>query len=63
MVKIVVDHAKCVGDPDRICVEMCPTQVLRVNELQKLEIANEENCIMCRTCQVNCPRQAIEILA
>ncbi|MEM4704755.1 MAG: 4Fe-4S binding protein [Candidatus Bathyarchaeia archaeon] len=62
MVKIVVDYAKCVGDPYRLCVEICPAAVFIIKKTGKPEIANEENCTMCRACQVNCPKQAILIL-
>jgi 2-oxoglutarate ferredoxin oxidoreductase subunit delta len=62
MVKIVIDYAKCVGDADRICVEICPVSIFRNNKSDKPKIVNEENCIMCRTCEVNCPEQAIKIL-
>ncbi|HVP26133.1 MAG TPA: 4Fe-4S binding protein [Candidatus Bathyarchaeia archaeon] len=62
MVKIVVNYAKCVGDTHRICVEICPVSVFRIEKSEKPEVVNEVNCIMCRTCQVNCPTQAIEIL-
>jgi NAD-dependent dihydropyrimidine dehydrogenase PreA subunit len=62
MVKIVINYAKCVGDADKICVEICPVSVFRNKKSGKPEVVNEKKCIMCRTCQVNCPSQAIEIL-
>jgi 2-oxoglutarate ferredoxin oxidoreductase subunit delta len=62
LVKIVVDYAKCKGDPHRICVEICPASVFRVRDTGKPQIVKEENCIMCRTCEVNCPSQAITIM-
>jgi len=62
MVKIVIDYAKCVGDADRICMEICPVSIFRDGKSKKPTVVNEESCIMCRTCQVNCPNQAIKIL-
>jgi len=62
MVKIVINYAKCAGDSEKICVEICPASVFRDEKAKKPKIVNEENCIMCRTCQVNCPSQAIKIL-
>jgi len=62
MAKIVIDYSKCVGDHDKICVEICPVSVFRNGKSRKPAIVNEENCILCRTCQVNCPGQAIKIL-
>jgi NAD-dependent dihydropyrimidine dehydrogenase PreA subunit len=63
MVKIIVDHGKCVNDVYRICVEICPVSVFQIEKSGKLKVVNEENCIICRTCQFNCPSQAIEIVA
>lgn len=63
MVKIVIDYAKCVGeDMDKICVEICPFSIFCNEKSAKVEVVNEERCILCRICQVNCPCQAIEIL-
>jgi len=62
MVKVVIDYSKCVEDAEKICVEICPVSVFRRNQSEKPKIVNEENCIMCRTCEVNCPGQAIKIL-
>ncbi|MEM3666574.1 MAG: 4Fe-4S binding protein [Candidatus Bathyarchaeia archaeon] len=63
MVKIRVNYAKCVGETGKICVEICPVSIFRDEGLTKPEIVNEESCIVCRTCQFNCPGQAIEISA
>jgi len=62
MVKIVIDYVKCMREKDKICVEICPASVFREGKAAKPEVMNAENCIMCRTCQVNCPSQAIEII-
>lgn len=42
-----------------ICVEFCPKQVLVVNPIEKVEVAHEENCILCRQCEMRCPDFAI----
>jgi NAD-dependent dihydropyrimidine dehydrogenase PreA subunit len=62
MVRIVIDYDKCAKEKDKICVEICPVSIFRFGKSAKPEAVNVENCIMCRTCQVNCPRQAIEIV-
>jgi len=62
MVKIVIDYTKCVEDFDKVCVEICPVSVFRSEKSGKPRVVNEEKCIVCRACQVNCPCQAIEIL-
>jgi len=62
MVKIAIDYDKCADEKDKICVEICPVAVFRLGKSGRPEIVNVENCIMCRTCQVNCPGQAIGIV-
>jgi 2-oxoglutarate ferredoxin oxidoreductase subunit delta len=61
MVKIKINYIKCVEDPYKICVELCPVSIFQNEKLEKPKVVNEEKCILCRTCQVNCPNQAIEI--
>lgn len=48
MVKIVIDSAKCLREKEKICVEICPATVFREGKKSKPEIANVENCIVCR---------------
>jgi len=62
MVKILIDNAKCIRDAAKICVEICPVSVFQNEKSKKPKIVNEKNCILCRTCEVNCPGQAITIL-
>jgi len=62
MVKILIDYSKCTGNREKLCVEICPVSVFREEKHGKLVVVNEENCILCRTCQFNCPKQAIEVL-
>lgn len=62
MVKIRVNGAKCVKEKEKICVDICPVSVFRLGKSSEPEIVNVEGCILCRTCVVNCPGQAIELL-
>ncbi|MDH7564101.1 MAG: 4Fe-4S binding protein [Candidatus Bathyarchaeota archaeon] len=62
MAKVVVNHAKCVKEQELLCVDLCPVSVFQVKKNTKALVVHEEKCIMCRTCQVNCPGQAIEII-
>jgi len=62
MVKIKIDYAKCAKEKEKICVELCPFSVFSFEKTLKPRVVNAESCTMCRTCQVNCPTQAIEIL-
>lgn len=44
-----------------VCVALCPKQVLALNERQKSEPRNAENCIGCKTCENVCPDLAITV--
>jgi NAD-dependent dihydropyrimidine dehydrogenase PreA subunit len=63
MVKVQIDYSKCTGNGERLCVEICPVSVFNEKKSGKPEVVNVENCILCRTCQVNCPSQAILVLS
>ena len=62
MVKIKIDHAKCVKEKDKLCLELCAFSVFSYEETRGPKVVNAEGCTLCRACQVNCPGQAIEIL-
>ena len=65
MVKVTVDHTKC--DGDGTCASVCPVSVFEMldkpefNGKQKAVPVNNDACIMCRACEVQCPQQAITI--
>lgn len=62
MVKITINYARCVEGEDKICAEICPADVFQVDDRTEMPIVvNDEGCILCRTCEVNCPCQAIKI--
>ncbi len=42
-----------------ICAAFCPKQILRVNEVEKIEILDESQCIGCKQCELRCPDYAI----
>jgi NAD-dependent dihydropyrimidine dehydrogenase PreA subunit len=65
LVKVEVDHSKCNGDS--ICVDVCPVAVFELQELpeypgeKKSVVVDNDACIVCRACEVQCPTQAITI--
>lgn len=44
-----------------ICVEFCPKNVLELDELGKISVARENDCIMCGQCELRCPDYAIYV--
>ncbi len=62
MVKVVVDPKKCNGDA--VCVGVCPVSVFEMKDMsgeQKSVVVNNDACIVCRACEVQCPTQAITV--
>ena len=62
MEEIKIDETKCVGDG--ICVDKCPMGVLEMTTKGKKKLAvveNPDNCIVCHTCELECPYDAIKV--
>ena len=55
---INIDWDKCTGCA--ICIYVCPHRVIEMNE-KKAILANEDRCIECGACQLNCIYDAISV--
>ncbi|PIN69878.1 4Fe-4S ferredoxin [Candidatus Woesearchaeota archaeon CG11_big_fil_rev_8_21_14_0_20_43_8] len=42
------------------CTEVCPMEVFEKTD-KKISVKNESECIACRSCEVQCPKQCIKI--
>lgn len=63
MVEVKVDHEKCNGCGT--CVEVCPVSVYELQDVggnKKSVPVNQDACIVCRSCEVQCPTQAITVV-
>ncbi len=64
-VKITIDRELCTGCG--ICIEFCPVDVLgQSDDLNQYnnyfpEVIAENECIVCRRCELYCPDFAIEV--
>ncbi|MCX7781237.1 MAG: 4Fe-4S binding protein [Negativicutes bacterium] len=45
-----------------ICVEFCPKKVLELDEVGKIKVAREADCIKCGQCELRCPDYAIFVM-
>lgn len=59
MVEVKVDHEKC--DGCGTCVDVCPVDVFELKE-EKSYVVNNDECLVCRACEVQCPNGAIEVI-
>ena len=65
MTKIQIEAEYCKGCG--LCIHYCPKIVLRVSDTPNskgyriVEVGSPEDCIGCRSCEINCPDFAITI--
>ena len=59
MPRVEVNKIACTGCG--VCVEICPTDVLRLNGQNKAFMAYPEDCQACFVCQWDCAFQAIRV--
>ncbi len=64
MVEVKVDYTKC--NADAICIDVCPVSVFELQDVaghdeKKSVVINNDACIVCRACEVQCPTQAITV--
>lgn len=56
---IAINTAYCKGC--EICVQICPKQVLVLDDRQKASVQAADRCIGCLNCEIYCPDFAIEV--
>jgi len=59
MVEVKVDQEKC--DGCGTCVDVCPVDVFELRE-EKSYVVNNDECLVCKACEVQCPNGAIEVI-
>jgi len=59
MVEVKVDLGKC--DGCATCIDTCPVEVFEMKDDKSIPVKQEE-CLVCRACEVQCPNSAIEVI-
>ena len=63
MVSVKVDGEECTGCGT--CIDTCPVGVFELQEKEGKILSVpilEEECIVCRACEVQCTEEAIEVI-
>lgn len=60
MPKVAIDTSGCRACS--LCIDICPTDVFVMNEQTEIaEVAKEEDCIGCTSCEYVCPSRCLEV--
>lgn len=57
--EVIIDKSWCKGCS--LCVDICPKQVLGMDDRQKAEAVEISKCIGCHQCENICPDLAITV--
>ena len=57
--QLVINRNWCKGCS--LCVELCPQNVLQLDDAEKAVAARPQDCICCKLCELRCPDLAIEV--
>jgi NAD-dependent dihydropyrimidine dehydrogenase PreA subunit len=56
---VIINQAACVGC--KVCMEICPPDVLGMDANQKAYVVHPQDCQFCFLCVFDCPVDAITI--
>jgi len=61
-VPVVVDPEKCIADKGcRVCIDVCPLDVLRIDEKTEKAFMKYDECWYCMPCETDCPTRAVSV--
>ncbi len=61
-VPVEIDNEKCIADKGcRTCIDVCPLDVLWINEDTGKAYMKYDECWYCMPCEVDCPTNAVKV--
>jgi NAD-dependent dihydropyrimidine dehydrogenase PreA subunit len=59
---VVIDDAKCIAEKGcRVCVDVCPLDILAIDETRHKAFMKYDECWYCMPCEVDCPTGAVTV--
>ena len=59
---VVVDDEKCIAEKGcRVCIDVCPLDVLAINDATGKAHMRYDECWYCMPCEVDCPTGAVKV--
>jgi NAD-dependent dihydropyrimidine dehydrogenase PreA subunit len=61
-VPVVVDDEKCIAEKGcRVCIDVCPLDVLRISDATGKAFMAYDECWYCMPCEADCPTGAVKV--
>ncbi|HQT67997.1 MAG TPA: ferredoxin family protein [Acetobacteraceae bacterium] len=59
---VTVDAEKCIaGKGCRVCVDVCPLDILAIDDNGQVAFMKYDECWYCMPCEVDCPTGAVTV--
>ncbi|HVI28841.1 ferredoxin family protein [Hansschlegelia beijingensis] len=59
---VVIDDAKCIAEKGcTVCVDVCPLDILAIDEGRKKAYMKYDECWYCMPCEADCPTGAVKV--
>lgn len=59
---VVIDDDKCIAEKGcRVCVDVCPLDILAIDEDRQKAYMKYDECWYCMPCEVDCPTNAVKV--
>ena len=59
---VVIDDEKCIAEKGcRVCVDICPLDILSIDEKRQNAYMKYDECWYCMPCEVDCPTNAVKV--
>ncbi len=59
---VVIDDEKCIAEKGcRVCVDVCPLDILAIDDQRQKAFMKYDECWYCMPCEVDCPTNAVKV--